>query len=46
MDSIALEDVRELMYISGVKFYTLPNGVRITLAFCRFNNNCMCHIEW
>lgn len=34
MCSITSEDVRELMYISVVKFGKLPSGVRITLAFC------------
>ena len=34
MSSITLEDVRELMFISVVKFGKIPSGVRITLAFC------------
>ena len=34
MGLITLEDVRELMYISVVKFDKLPKGVSITLAFC------------
>lgn len=33
MSSITLEDVRELMFISVVKFGKTPSGVRITLAF-------------
>ena len=34
MGSITLEDVKELIYISVVKFDKQPNGVRITLAIC------------
>ena len=34
MGSITLEDITDLLYISGVKFDRLPNETRIILAFC------------
>lgn len=46
MGSITLEYITELLYISGVKFDRLPKGTRIVLAFCCFNYNCVCYIEW